>query len=377
METLDIILSKAQSIRFAIRDGLMPSMQNQLSYEEVWNEFPGVEFKHTFFVNDAVLIQIKCGLTATVVLTKYDEAGHGSVVSQTAQTAHTGFIIRDYVVALGGTEGLYKFIAASESSSWESEYVDVINEDADYKLLQWTNLDTESLSFEFDYNTASAIAYVNFMRILAQDSTYTPAGETEVFDNQNEKAILKSTTYTKLLFETDMIPRAIAQQIIFAMSHDLFLMNEVVYVVEKKASVKSNGAWHILTAEMTENLSLGINTHDIGFNCDGMADTLVKNIELLASSGDVTGSGTAGYSVNQIILHLKSGATGNVRIGTTYAGDDILKYYQLSTASPFIVLNRNFLTSVGLDNSWSIYANVVGAVGVSVDIYIQTIKTTV
>lgn len=263
MDTLKIIISKANSIRFAHVNGLMKSFDNTLSSEEVWSDKPKASFEHIFFKDDVVLVQVKAGLTATVVLTKKDSTS-SSVVSSSAITTYSEFKIYEYVLTLSSLETFY-LEAESEESLWRSECVEVINEDSIYVLLQWSNLDPLNDSFEFDYQTALAIANVNLMRIKGQLLNYKPAGQGNVYDNQNEKVKLKGILYRILTFQSEIVPRQIAEIIVIAMQHDLFLINQVGYISDELPEIEMFGSMAQIEAELTLQDSLGLNTDDIGF----------------------------------------------------------------------------------------------------------------
>jgi len=378
MDTLKAVISKANSIRWAHRDDLMRSMDNQLSCEETWSNKPSIYFDQIFFLNDPVPIQVKAGLTATVVLTQYFDDGSTTVhvVDDTTgrptvvTAGMDAWIIYDYLITFSALGRSY-FKLTTEESTWQSEYVNIIASDTDYRLLQWTNLDEDTDPFEFDYNTTYALANVNYMRILIEDLEYQSVGETDVYDNQNEKSILKSNQFAQILFKSGLIPRQIAQVISIAMAHDSFLVNEVAYVVEKIPEISTAGAWSIVSAPMVQNLNLGMNAHDLGFNCDTVAMSKVININKIAIAALDSALVNLGYSINQIIIELSTGTSGTIKIGTTIGGDDILKTYTLTTAKDFQIFTRNFMPDTGISAAWPIFFTVIGAF---ITARVQTIK---
>jgi len=378
MDTLKAVISKANSIRWAHRDDLMRSMDNQLSCEETWSNKPSIYFDQIFFLNDPVPIQVKAGLTATVVLTQYFDDGSTTIHTVDDTTARPTvaapgadtWIIYDYLIIFSALGRSY-FKLTTEESTWQSEYVNIIASDTDYRLLQWTNLDEDTDPFEFDYNTTYALANVNYMRILIEDLEYQSVGETDVYDNQNEKSILKSNQFAQILFKSGLIPRQIAQVISIAMAHDSFLVNEVAYVVEKIPEISTAGAWSIVSAPMVQNLNLGMNAHDLGFNCDTVAMSKVININKIAIAALDSALVNLGYSINQIIIELSTGTSGTIKIGTTIGGDDILKTYTLTTAKDFQIFTRNFMPDTGISAAWPIFFTVIGAF---ITARVQTIK---
>jgi len=378
MDTLKAVISKANSIRWAHRDDLMRSMDNQLSCEETWSNKPSIYFDQIFFLNDPVLIQVKAGSTATVVLTQYFDDGSTTIHTVDDTTARPTvaapgadtWIVYDYLITFAALGRSY-FKLTTEESTWQSEYVNIIASDTDYRLLQWTNLDEDTDPFEFDYNTTYALANVNYMRILIEDLEYQSVGETDVYDNQNEKSILKSNQFAQILFKSGLIPRQIAQVISIAMAHDSFLVNEVAYVVEKIPEISTAGAWSIVSAPMVQNLNLGMNAHDLGFNCDTVAMSKIINIAKIAIPGLDSAEVNLGYSINQLRISLAAGTSGNIKIGTSIGGEDIMKLYTLTTAAPNRTFTRNFMPEAGITAAWTIYFTVTGAM---ITARVQTIK---
>ncbi len=371
IDTNKIVISKANSLRFAHRNGLLRSMDNQLSCEETWEDKPRIYFEDIRFLNDVVLIQVFAGLTATVVLTQYFEDDSTTVHPVDDTTTYSTHKIYDYVITLSAL-GVSRFGAASEEDpgiSWLSEWIDVIDVDNErYRLIQWTNLDLDTSNSGFDYNTTLAIANVNFLRLMIDDSGYVPGGETEVYDNQNEASITKATAHTNIVFKTDFIPRQIARLLVMAMKHDRFLVNQVQYIVPDLPDVGPQGGWVELSVEMRVNLAEGENTHNIGFDCDAATSgkmTEIKEVE--GAVGDGQFAVSAKYAVNYMSAAKVSG-TPLLKLGSTVGGEEILPEMEITKGIPPHNFNRDYNPDFD-GGSWIIYYTLSGGV---IDLAIQT-----
>jgi len=240
----------------------MPSFDNTLSGDESFKGKPKIKFKHTFFQNDIVLVQLKAELTATISFTSVGD----SVVSIDAPTTttFTDYILYEYLCTFDNVGELY-FYVTSELSTWQSECIEVTAEDSELLLLQWSNLDPDVSTFEFDYSTDLAIANVNFMRLAGEAMAYVPSGESTVYDNQNEKSIIKSSLFRGITVQLEKIPRPIAEVITIALQHDLLVLNDVGYVSDKLPTINASGSEVQMTINLILKTALGFNTDDIGY----------------------------------------------------------------------------------------------------------------
>ena len=371
MEALEIAVSKANAIRFSHVNGLMKSFDNQLSFNEKYFNKVNKKFDQTFFKDDVIIVQLKAGLTATVVLTKIMDDDTTSVIAADATTTYAAFKIYDYVITLGSVERFY-FTATSESSSHTSECINVIDEvettNNEYVKIEWTNLDAVSDTFQFDYSTADAIANVNYMRVRGQTDIYKPAGESTVYDNQNEVSKIKGNYYRDLVLETEPMPKQIAEILIIAMQHDTFLVNDVGYVVQELAEIGSLGSFVQISATLRLVTSLGMNADDIGFDCDTSTSNMIENKVDDAASGANTFSVSSGFGITQIIVKKISG-TPTLKVGSTVGGVDIFPSEVITNTTPPLIENTRYTPEV--TGAWTIYYDVSGG---TADVFIQTIK---
>jgi len=369
MTTTEIVISKANSIRFADRNSDDP-FEALLSCEETYSNKIAGKYDQIFFNGDSVLVQVKAGLTATVVVRKYTtENAYTTLTADNIETYST-FKVYEYLISVGATGSSERFFltATSESSSFRSEWCDCIVADTTMMLLQWTNLDDSSDTFEFDYLTTLAIANVNFMRLPGQQVSYKPGGEITIYDNQNEKSKIKGSVSRKLTFVSDKIPRQVAEIIVIATQHDKFLSNSAGYIAEELPEIEMMGGFCQLSTDLTLGLSLGINTHDIGFDCDQTDTNMIENKYAEDASGSGTFSVSDGYGITQIIAKVTAG-TPVLKIGSTVGSENIFREETLTHSIPSLIDNNRYTPDI--EGAWTIYWEVSGG---TCDIFIQTIK---
>lgn len=373
MDAHEFIISKANCIRFADKNGLKRTFDNTLSSEEILFRAPVPVFSQKWFIKDTIPLQVKSGLSASPVLTKFVVGSpSGTIITEAGITTYPDYKIYDYLISVPNHERFYLEVESSYNT-FRSECIEIIDDDEDYLLFQWANTKKITNSFEYDYTTSTALGNAPFLRMKAEMIEYKLSGESEVYDNQAQKERLKSNLYRNLTLKTDIAPTAVLEILSIAMSHDLFLVNQVGYVSTELPEFTMIGSQAQISVGLTTKLSLGLNTSDIGFDCDTTNDSNVKNLKL----SDLTGSGsvvaTAGHTINQIILELKTGASGTVKVGYTVGGDELVRAYTLTTAKPFILLDRESIQQAGMTADYTIYVEASGT-GFSADIYIQTIN---
>jgi len=364
MTTTETVVSKANGIRFADRNSGDP-FENLLSCEETYLSKVGGKVDQILFYGDTVLIQIMAGLSTTVTLRKYDETGAYSLIGEDNIETYTSYKIYEYLITFNKYERLQLAVYNGTVLDHLSEWVDVIEEDTSMMLLQWTNYDDMTDTFEFDYTTDLAVANVNFMRLPGEMVTYKPTGESTIYDNQNEKSKIKGNVYRNLTFVSDKIPRQIAEIITIATQHDRFVANSAGYIAEDMPEIEMMGAFCEVSIGLTLGLALGINTHDIGFDCDSTTNTMIENKLFEDATGSDSATVSAGYGITQIVAKALSG-TPTLTVGTTPGGNEIFRTETIPT-TPMIDNNRY---APNTDTAWTIYFEVSGGI---MDVFFQTI----
>jgi len=365
MTTDEIIISKCNSIRFAVQDDLMPSFDNRLSYEEDFDIIPTRQFSQIIFNKSTKLIQIKAGLTAVVTLVKTDTSGNETTILLPDVTTYPTFKIYDYLVAFSTIECVYFEVKESGITKHKSEWQNIIEYDATYKMVQWSNLDLLSNSFEFDYLTTLAKANVNFMIVKGRVLEYQPSGEETVYDNQDSVEIIKASYSRGLLLELDVLPRQVAEILGLATRHDQFQVNEVACVAKEIPDFDMFGSAIQFKASLTQPDILGINTHDIGYDCDSTKNKMIENKGFEDATGSDSALVTEGYGLTQIVAKTLSG-TPSIKVGYTVGGEEIVRTRPIGSQ---IMIDSNRFTP-NLSGAWTIYFEISGGI---TDVYFQTI----
>ena len=152
------------------------------------------------------------------------------------------------------------------------------------------------------------------------------------------------------------------------MQHDSFLINQKGYISEELADVEMSGGFSQLSAPLTLQDSIGLNTHDIGFDCDTTTTDMIENKGQEDATGTGTFSVTEGYGVTQIVAKLKSG-TPVLKVGSTVGGEQIFSSEVITFSVPPHVENVRYAASGSA--AWTIYWEVSGG---TIDLWIQTIQ---
>lgn len=372
----DITVSAANVIRFRHTDGLAASFDNTLTDDESFSGIRTRTFKQKFISDDPIPIQLKlsgAGTSATeVVLTKYRNGYNPAVLTPTATTVYADFTIYEYLIAPKTGECIY-LVASTDSDSWTSETIEAFDSLDDHLKIEWFNYEvlTANENWHFDYQTPQAQAHANMLRLNALLFEYSPSGEKSILDNQNEKMILKRSLFRRLKLETAPIPRWLAEKLIIAMSHDVFVVNDIAFVCEEDPEVERSGKTNFvtLTAVLTQKDVLGINTHDIGFDVDSTAMTGIINMT-------ETGSGAKVFTITDdyMILTLTGIRTAGspiITAGTTVGGSDILAGMSLSAG--YITEVASLAVDKGSLVDGNLYVTISGG-GATATVHVLTIK---
>lgn len=361
-----ISLSKANPIRFAKVNNLLPSFDNTLFDNE---EFAGITnkyFKQQYEYKEDFLIQIKADLTETPVMTVYIN-GAPTVLTADNVEVYTSFKIWEYFYSFNSANSELYFTAVGTTDTYQSEPICIVDDLTGFYKIEWYNLDppTANNNFEFDYSTTLAKANVNHIWVEPLFFSYTPSGESTVYDNQNEKEIIKRSLFRNLNFQSDPIPRYFAEMLTVYMAHDVFVVNDIQYVAEELPEVEAFGGTNVvqITANLTDKNVLGLNTYDTGFSCSTTTNDEIMNLELKGVSGAQTLSVPEGYLIQSITAYKVTG-TPTIKAGSTVGGQDLM-YPSTVTVRETSTVNQE-IAETGIN---TIYLDISG-VGATANIYV-------
>jgi hypothetical protein len=188
---------------------------------------------------------------------------------------------------------------------------------------------------------------------------YSFGGESSVYDNQDEMTKLKETMSRLLTLRTMEIPRYMAENLRIASGFDNFVINGVSFVREDLPEISPVEGSNLVELSMTLNDKeyLGVNTHDIGFDCDNSQTTNeIMVLTELNASGSKSFVIPTGYLVHTFRAQWVSGTSVEVKLGETLSGSELVYPFNVNTTI------RNITASIHADMSRtadvSIYATI-------------------
>jgi hypothetical protein len=163
-----------------------------------------------------------------------------------------------------------------------------------------------------------------------------------------------------------------SEKLAVAMAHDVFAVNGITYTCEEEPGIDRAGKTNFTTfsAVLTQKSVLGLNTHDIGFDCDTSTDSNMIVMTETAASGTKTFAITDDYMV-LTITGIRTAGSPVITAGITPGGDDLMAG---------MILSASYLTEVAVipvDKSsisgGNLYVTVSGS-GATATIHVLTVK---
>jgi hypothetical protein len=381
-----MIISALNSIRFIKQDSNFRNFGNTLTANERFFNDAIFTYCQRFLTTDTATIQIKSNSDTVPTVKAYN--------SDNSIDTLTASLVSSYDQDDDGTDDLFYFEFDVPMVDYQTEtYLTVEQDGETWKSEPFysdTNLytelqDGEAMQIEY-YNDDNAFS-IDFNRVKSGDDglTFTIyvestikdlefGGENSIYDNQDELTKLKETVVRILNFKTLHIPRYLAEILRLASACDNFVVNGVSYVRQDLPEIAPVDGSNLVdfSMKLTDKEYLGVNSHDIGFNCD--SPTIINEIMVLTelnASGSVTFTVPAGYQVHTLRAEWVSGTTVGVKLGTTLSGNELVYPFNISSSLTMITaaIHGDFSRSASV----SIYATVSGGVA---NIDIQLIKNT-
>lgn len=363
------------SIMFRELNGQLASFDNTFSYnEEFRNVLSYHDYRAHYYYTDTIKIQIKVSTGDVPTGTFYNcTSGVSNGLVMVLKTSYTDYDFYEftYTFVIGNVNDICYFIIKNTGDDdWRSERIKIIDEDDDYTLLEWFNLDATTArannNFEMDYSTG----ITPFMRIICEFKDYEPKSEISVYENLDETTKLKEKVQRTIELKTDAIPRYLAEKLVVATAHDNFYVNEVSFIREEKAEIsKFESNLTGFSAVLTQQNVIGLNTSDIGFNCDSIVSCKITNLEQTGVSGNTTFTVPEGYLLHTITTKRTTGTSIYLKFGTTVGGDDVAKMRPSAADDPLTTMPHWDYSPSG---DTTLYCDVAG-VSVDIDIFIQLI----
>ncbi len=389
------LISGLNSIQYVDVDALLPNPGNTLSKDI---EFDGVVNAlkcQKFMTSETIQTQIKTNYIVsggdTLTATLIDE--------DNVQTNLSVSLVADFTDELNDKiTAFYQFDVVGQSEgAYRIEIKGVFDGDTKYKqsepfqLVQggtrFRNTLDDKFSYEYILNHYKIIARNNenqnfnywggdfevIVWVEGVNGKPQSGGEVEVYDNLGNLSKLESIDQHIYELKTADIPQYLILKIQSLFGLDFITMNDKEYVTEDNGEAEYFGNYTpgVLTINLTQAFVVGINSDDQGFAVPTNEDMdLAKILQLNNASGTGDFDVTAGYSLHQVNVVLKSGTSIFLKLGTTPGGDEILDEWELSTLGELITFDIGFMGD--FDNTWKIYWSLVG-VGASAGLAMTTI----
>jgi len=365
-----MIISGLNSIRFKKVDSSYPNFNNTLLENELFYNDKIENYCQRFLATDTITVQIRSTSDTVPTVTLYE---NDYTIHSLTATLKSSYDSND-----DGTNDLFFFEFEIDMSSYDSRnYIEVVQGTDNYisepfeassellyelqngkaLMLEYSNEDN---AFGIDFSTD--ITFKLYVESILKD--YEFGGDSSVYDNQDELTKLKETAVRLLNFRTLHIPRYLSEIIRLASSCDYFVVNGVSYVREDLPEVEPVDGNNLVeyTMVLNDKEYLGVNSHDIGFDCDTVTTTggeiMIQTEE--NASGSVSFSVPAGYQVHTIRAQWVSGASVEVKLGTSIGGNELV--YPFNVTETITDVTAAIHRDLDRDSSTTIYATVSNGV---------------
>lgn len=350
------MISIASSIKFReVIDGALASFDSTFHEDEAFANAAHIPYWQKVYATDTVTIQVKVltGQTVTVEYTDTNSlfidnlSGWMSLGGESLKISGTVYDIYEVEIDFSSFRATYlKFqICTVEDEAivetWISEPVEILQEtDPDLQLIEFFNYDN---AFEVDYSTDIC----HQLRVTSYLKEYKPGGDVSVFDNQNEVTKIKDEVKRILVFRTDPIPRYLFEMLRMAFAHDKLFVNEVEFTAESLPEIDNDSSnLVIFTANLTQRNVIGLNTHDVGFDCDSATTNGIMVMQEEEASGQVTFVIPDGYLIAYVTGYRTAGDPV-IKAGTSVGGDEVVTGMNLSATNPYETYNVGYPLSAG------------------------------
>lgn len=378
------MISVASSIRFRKADGLLPSFDNTLLEDQAHFRVAKHPYYHKFFATDTVTVQSELDTGQTMEMqysegvTRMGAVVWGEYQTMTGETlVHSASAYDYYEVdidfsAFSTSKVRFKAVILESEvvqDVWYSEPCEIVEDDGKYLQIEFFNLENAFRVYYTHPTEANRISHL--IRLRGRLMRYKPAGETSVYDNQDEVVKTRDEVKRILTLETEPIPAYLAEMLTVAVAHDKFFVNEVEFVAEKKPDYDGGGGDLAgFSCELTQRDVIGLNAHDVGYDCDSVSNSDTMVLQELAASGQKSFAITDDYMVLTLTGYRTAGSP-SIKAGTTPGGDDILQ--DMSLTASYLTEVALIPTDKASISGGTLYVTVSGA-GATANIYIILIK---
>lgn len=364
-----MIIGQSNSIRFKKVDSNLPNFDNTLLADEQFYNDKIENYCQRWKNTDTekVIIKSDSDTVPTVIATKSDKTTEtitAALISSYDQNGDSTndlfFFTFDVVFSLFTTATFITVTQGTIVYKSEPFYGDsnLVTELSDGEMLK-LEYGNEDNAFQLDFSTD--ITFTLYIPAIIKD--YEFGGESSVYDNQSELEKLKETVQRLFTLKTLYIPRYLGETIKLASSMDYFVVNDIAFTRTDQPEMTPLEGSNLVEFSMilTDKEYIGVNSHDIGYDCDTStteSEIMIKSED--SASGSVTFSIPAGYLVHTLRAQWVSGTTVNIELGTSVGGDELVESRDLTTTDTDRTMSVHL--DIDRDSATDIYATVTGGV---------------
>jgi hypothetical protein len=367
---MGLIISQLNSIRFKKQDSEPPNFDNTLLADEKFYNDTIYTYCQRFPDDSTQIVQLKSDSDElpVAIATRSDKTQVALTVTEVSSydtdssgTDDTWYF--EFTVDFSTFTQITDITVTQDTDTFKSEPfigdpdVSIQVKDSEVLKLEYFNFDN---AFNIDFSTG--ITFELYVEAVAKN--YKPQGEKSIYDNQREVTILKSTKQRTLELQTLEIPRYLSETIDLITGLDNLVINSIAYVYEKDTlEVDPFGDTNFVTASavLINKEYLGTNSSDIGFNCDvAPTDSQMSVLTILNASGGETFTIPAGWQVHTLRSQWVSGATVEVKLGTSVGGEQLVSARDIDSVDTDRTISIH--SDIDRDAIQDIYATVTGGV---------------
>ena len=245
-----MIVSFANTLRFFKSDSGIQNYRNSSAGAKMFN-LTSYPYSQRFFAGATIPIQVYAGTEAEPTVTF--EGDDGTTTTLTPFATDTGTYY-SYNLTFS-KPGYVKIVGVNDT--YFSEHLEITT--SEKVLIQWWNADDA-----FAFHSRPDI--MNYMWLDGAFMHGNVKGKSTVFDNQGEEVKIKEYLFSTIELVTEPLPLPICEKIAIACAHDIFVVNNIEFVVDSIPTMKQmgNSTMYEMTIKMTDRTALGINRHDTG-----------------------------------------------------------------------------------------------------------------
>ncbi|MFA5727434.1 MAG: hypothetical protein WC886_07335 [Saccharofermentanaceae bacterium] len=378
-------ISRANSIHFIKKDGLLNNAENTLSGSEKYAGNTIFSYCQKWNSADVVTVQVVSD-SDTVPTVNVNPRSGAALADITATlkkpypataTLAARYYFEFDVDFANYAARIIQIKVTQGTDIWESEYqtcYDLTDDLADGELvkIEYTNKDAISVlpNVQIDYTTG--IEFFFYVEAVLKDITYQ--GEDEEFTNINEKVLIESQLFKARKLATIPLPEFMTDKIAIAGKSFLFVVNDLQFTTDGMPEVSAPAAnMRTLTWSLIHTDILGFTNDDKSIILPSVDGMLTRNGEGIVSSW--TFMVTAGYLMLAVVAGDDTGSAGDytVNVGSTLHGVD----YVDTGSVPLSGINTTFnlTTQPYFATAATVYVEITGS-GAIGKMYVLLLRNT-